>query len=101
MNWILDISIFMVMLGLGFSTIRVFSRANYSNKILGADFMMTSLVAMFGVVSVYTGSLFYLDVAMLVAIIGFLSTVYFADYLAKESVDNKSETESEHEESAS
>ena len=85
MELTLEISIALVVLGLGFSVLRVFIKTCYANQVLGADFMMTALIALLGVVSIYTDNLFYLDVAMLIGIIAFLSTVYFSKFLVNES----------------
>lgn len=84
MDLLLNICLGLVTLGLGLSALRVFINSCYANKILGADFMLTALIALLGVIAVYTDNLFYLDVAMLVGIISFLSTVYFAKFLANE-----------------
>lgn len=84
MDFVLSLCLAMTLTGLGFSVLRIFIKTCYANKIIGADFMMTALIAILGIIATYTDNMFYLDVAMLVGIIGFLSTIYFSKFLVDE-----------------
>lgn len=72
---------------LSLSTILVFIRflrgPSIADRVIAFDLMVTIGTAAIGVYSVLTGQATFLDIAMVVALIGFLSTVAFSYYLEK------------------
>lgn len=72
---------------LSLSTIFVFIRflrgPNIADRVVSSDLMVTIGIGAIAVYSILTGQATFLDIAMVVALIGFLSTVAFSYYLEK------------------
>ncbi|GEO05841.1 cation:proton antiporter [Adhaeribacter aerolatus] len=72
---------------LSLATILVFIRfikgPNIGDRIISLDLMVTIGIGAIAVYSMLTGQSTFLDIAMVVALIGFLSTVAFSYYLQK------------------
>jgi multicomponent Na+:H+ antiporter subunit F len=72
---------------LSLSTIFVFIRflkgPNIADRVISLDLLVTIGIGSIAIYSVLTGQSTFLDIAMVVALIGFLSTVAFSYYLEK------------------
>ena len=72
---------------LSLSTIFVFIRflrgPNIADRVISLDLLVTVGIGSIVVYSILTGQSTFLDIAMVVALIGFLSTVAFSYYLEK------------------
>ena len=72
---------------LSLSTIFVFVRflkgPSIADRVISLDLMVTIGIGAIAVYSVLTGQATFLDIAIVVALIGFLSTVAFSYYLEK------------------
>ena len=72
---------------LSLSTIFVFIRflkgPTIADRVISFDLLVTIGIGTIAVYSVLTGQATFLDIAMVVALIGFLSTVAFSYYLEK------------------
>lgn len=72
---------------LSLSTIFVFIRflkgPNIADRVVSSDLLITIGIGSIAVYSLWTGQSTFLDIAMVVALIGFLSTVAFSYYLEK------------------
>ena len=72
---------------LSLSTIFVFIRflkgPNIADRVIALDLLVTIGIGSIAVYSVLTGQVTFLDIAMVVALIGFLTTVAFSYYLEK------------------
>jgi multicomponent Na+:H+ antiporter subunit F len=72
---------------LSLSTIFVFIRflkgPNIADRVVSLDLLVTIGIGSIAVYSVLTGQVTFLDIAMVVALIGFLTTVAFSYYLEK------------------
>jgi multicomponent Na+:H+ antiporter subunit F len=72
---------------LSLSTIFVFIRflkgPNIADRVISLDLLVTIGIGAFAVYSVLTDQATFLDIALVVALIGFLSTVAFSYYLEK------------------
>ncbi|RYZ60053.1 MAG: cation:proton antiporter [Chitinophagaceae bacterium] len=72
---------------LSLSTIFVFIRflrgPNIADRVISLDLLVTIGIGSIAVYSILTGQSTFLDIAMVVALIGFLSTVAFSYYLEK------------------
>lgn len=73
----------LVLLGLAMlaAIIRIVRGPTLADRILGLDTMTVLAVGIIGVFAVRTGLYLYTDIAVAVALVGFLSTVAFARYL--------------------
>ena len=63
--------------------IRFFIGPNLSDRLVALDLLITIGIAIVGVFSMITDRMEFLDVAMIFALIAFLSTVAFSYYLEK------------------
>ena len=72
---------------LSLSTVIVFIRflkgPNIADRVIAFDLLTTIGIGTIAVYSILTGNSTFLDIAMVVALIGFLSTVAFSYYLEK------------------
>jgi multicomponent Na+:H+ antiporter subunit F len=59
------------------------------DRIVAMDLLITSGLGLIGVFSIYFNDSVFLDVATVMAVIGFLSTIAFAYYLDKEDIKRK------------
>jgi multicomponent Na+:H+ antiporter subunit F len=72
-----------VLLGLAMigAIVRIIIGPTLADRILGLDTITILAVGIIGVFAVRTGLALYADIAIAVALVGFLSTVAFAQYL--------------------
>lgn len=61
--------------------VRLVRGPSLADRILALDTMMTLAIGYIGVIAMRTGIMVYLDVAIAIGLLGFLSTVAFARYL--------------------
>lgn len=80
----LDLSIYatfvMVMLSLAIAFIRLALGPSLADRVVALDMMTVSIIAVCGVVAVATGVYAMLDVALVLALVGFLATVALARF---------------------
>ena len=61
--------------------VRIICGRSLADRILGLDMLTVLGVALIGVFAVRTGLYLYVDIAVALALVGFLSTAAFARYL--------------------
>lgn len=66
--------------------VRLVRGPTLADRILALDLMTTLAVGFIATVAVRTGFTLYLDIAIAIALLGFLSTVAFARYLMRKSM---------------
>jgi len=76
----LDISFVLVMLGVVFAFARLLKGPSLSDRIVALDMMTVLIVAFCGLFGIFTAVPAFLDVALIVALIGFLATVALARF---------------------
>ena len=80
----LDLSIYasfiMVMLSLAIAFIRLAKGPTLADRVVALDMMTVTIIAVCGVVVVGTGEAALLDVALVLALVGFLATVALARF---------------------
>jgi len=81
---ILDLSAYasfvMVMLSLAVAFVRLARGPTLADRVVALDMMTVSIIAVCGVAAVTTGVYALLDVALVLALVGFLATVALARY---------------------
>lgn len=81
-----------MMPALSLATLLVFIRflkgPSIIDRVISFDLMVTIGIGAIAVYSIFTNQPTFLDIAMVVALIGFLSTVAFAYYLEKRNKDD-------------
>ncbi|WP_342071145.1 monovalent cation/H+ antiporter complex subunit F [Yoonia algicola] len=89
----LDLSIYasfiMVMLSLAIAFIRLAKGPTLADRVVALDMMTVSIIAVCGVVVVGTGVSALLDVALVLALVGFLATVALARYAERRDARNE------------
>lgn len=77
----LDISFVLVMLGVVGGFIRLVKGPTLPDRIVALDMMTVLIVSFCGLYAILSGETAFVDVAIVVAIIGFLATVALARYV--------------------
>lgn len=73
----------LVMLGLALliSVVRIIIGPTLGDRVLSLDLMTVIAVGFVGTIAMRTGLMLYLDIAIALALLGFLATVAFARYI--------------------
>lgn len=83
LDWAISISFVMVMLSLAVAFIRLAKGPTLADRVVALDMMTVSIIAVCGVAAVATGVYALLDVALVLALVGFLATVALARYVER------------------
>jgi len=83
MNLLLELSVIIIVLSLGISTIKLLKASNTSERVVALDAMAIMSVSILIILSIYYDRSFYLDIALVFGIIGFLGVVIFGRYIEK------------------
>ncbi|CAN5587939.1 monovalent cation/H+ antiporter complex subunit F [soil metagenome] len=70
-------------IAIGLTLYRVLRGPTWGDRILAFDFLGVSVAVMIVVIALKTGFVAFLDAALIVSILGFLSTVALSRYLLK------------------
>lgn len=81
LNWSADIAIVLLLAALLLVIVRLARGPTLGDRILALDTLALLAVALIGAFTVRTGLGLYLDIAIAVALVGFLSTVALARYV--------------------
>jgi len=79
----LDIAFVLVMLGVAFSLVRLVLGPSLPDRIVALDLMTILIVSFCGLYSILAEEQDFLDVAIVLALIGFLATVALARYVER------------------
>lgn len=76
-----DIAIGLLLVGLLLVIVRLARGPNLGDRIMALDTLTMLAVGLIGAITVRTGLTLYLDIAIAIALVGFLSTVALTRYL--------------------
>jgi len=76
----IDIAFWMTMAGVVLGFVRLFFGPSLPDRVVALDMMTVLIVAFCGLYAILTGEKAFLDVAIVLALIGFLATVAFARF---------------------
>jgi multicomponent Na+:H+ antiporter subunit F len=76
-----DIAIGLLLVGLLLVIVRLARGPNLGDRIMALDTLTMLAVGLIGAITVRTGLTLYLDIAIAIALVGFLSTIALARYL--------------------
>lgn len=84
----LSSTIALVILGLALliSVVRIIIGPSLSDRVLALDLMTIVAMGFIGAVAIRTGLMLYLDIAIAIALLGFLATVALARYILSKSL---------------
>lgn len=80
---IIDIALGSLALSIALATFRVLRGPSWGDRITAFDFLTVNLAVLVVVLALETGFLAFLDAALIISILGFLSTVALARYLLR------------------
>ena len=75
-----ELTLIMLLLGIGLSFIRLLIGPDYADRIIALDLISILVVAFLTALSIYSGEKSFLDVAIAFALIAFLGTVALARF---------------------
>jgi len=80
LTWAVDASFVMVMLSIGLGFYRIARGPTLADRVVALDMMTVSVVAFCGLYAIFAGDPAFIDVAIVVALIGFLATAALARF---------------------
>lgn len=80
-DWATMISLIMLGLALILSVVRILAGPTLPDRILALDMLTIVAMGFIGAIAIRTGLSLYLDIAVAVALLGFLATVALARYV--------------------
>lgn len=78
---IVNLALGIVTLSVLLVTVRVVQGPSWGDRIMAFDFLSVNLVVLFALIAVKTGLVVVLDAALVLSLLGFLSTVALTRYL--------------------
>lgn len=78
---VLSIAIGCLVLAIALGTYRVLRGPSWGDRITAMDFLSSALAVLFVIIALKTGRPSFIDMALLISILGFLSSVALARYL--------------------
>lgn len=69
------------LIALVLTTYRVLKGPSWADRIMALDFLTANLAVLIALLGIKTGYESYLDIALLISILGFLTTIAFTRYL--------------------
>ncbi|MBF0680916.1 MAG: cation:proton antiporter [Devosia sp.] len=83
LDWASLIALVLLGAALLVSIVRIIIGPTLADRVLGLDLLTVLALAFIGAIAVRTGLTLYLDIAIAVALLGFLATIAFARYLLR------------------
>lgn len=80
LDWCVTIGFVMVMAALALGFVRLALGPSMADRVVALDMMTITIIVFCGIYAIYTGDASFLDVAIVLALIGFLATVALARY---------------------
>jgi multicomponent Na+:H+ antiporter subunit F len=92
LSWSLEAALFILLLGLAFTAIRVILGPTIADRVLALDQMVAISIGFIAIIAVRTGFELFIDIALALGLVGFLATAAFARYIAvarsEQSIEN-------------
>jgi multicomponent Na+:H+ antiporter subunit F len=96
-EWILEAGVsfgfVMVFLTVGFAFFRLVVGPSLPDRVVALDMMTVAIVAFCGLAAVRSGDAAFLDVALALALVGFLATVALARFAERQTLRQKDKSE--------
>lgn len=81
LQWTTLIALILLGLALLVSAVRIIIGPTLSDRVLALDLMTVVAIGFVGVIAIRTGQMLYLDIAIALALLGFLATIALARYV--------------------
>ena len=82
-EWSLDAAFVMIMLAVALGFVRLIKGPTLADRVVALDLMTVLIVAFCGLFALLSGERAFLDVAIVLALIGFLATLALARYIER------------------
>ena len=89
LSWAVDASFVMVMLSIGLGFVRIAWGPTLADRVVALDMMTVSIVAFCGLYAIFADDPVFIDVAIVLALIGFLATVALARFAERARMRSK------------
>jgi multicomponent Na+:H+ antiporter subunit F len=76
-----DVSFVLIMLGVAFGFVRLIKGPSLPDRIVALDMMTVQIVSFCGLYAIQSGDTAFVDVAIVLALVGFLATVALARFV--------------------
>lgn len=83
LQWSVIAAQIMLLLAMGLAALRMFIGPRAQDRILGMDALYAVTMLQLLVFGIHTGSIFYFEAALIIAILGFSTTVAFSKFLMR------------------
>ena len=94
LDWAVNVSFALVMISIGLGFFRIARGPSLADRVVALDMMTVSIMAFCGLYAIFAGVNVFLDVAIVVALVGFLATVALARF-AERSTLRRAEEEAD------
>ena len=91
--WAIDISFGLVMVAIALGFSRIARCPSLADRVVSLDMMTISIMAFCGLYAIFSGSTAFIDVAIVVALIGFLATVALARFAERQQAIDREDAE--------
>ena len=81
LGWATSITLVILSIAFILTTLRVVRGPELSDRVLALDMLVSVGIGFIAVIAIKTGFTLYLDIAIALSLVGFLSTVAFARYI--------------------
>lgn len=89
LDWSSLIALVLLAAALLISVVRIVIGPTLADRVMGLDLLTVLALGFIGAVAVRTGLTLYLDIAIAVALLGFLATIAFARYILRKATERE------------
>ena len=89
LDWAVNFGFVMVFVTVGFAFLRLVIGPTLPDRVVALDMMTVAIVAFCGLAAVRSGDAAFLDVALALALVGFLATVALARFAERHQLRNE------------
>ena len=89
LGWAIDVSFAIVMLSIAMGFYRIVKGPSFGDRVVALDMMTISIMAFCGVFAIFSEDRAFLDVAVVLALIGFLTTLSLARFAERRAQQNE------------
>ena len=90
LGWAIDVSFAIVMLSIAMGFYRIVKGPSFGDRVVALDMMTISIMAFCGVFAIFSEDRAFLDVAVVLALIGFLTTLSLARFAERRAQQQRS-----------
>lgn len=89
LDWTSLIALVLLAAALLISVVRIVIGPTLADRVMALDLLTVLALGFIGAVAVRTGLTLYLDIAIAVALLGFLATIAFARYILRKAIERE------------